>query len=141
VLQNDDPPYQTYFDTETHILNASWDINDQYSVDFVYGGFETEEEVYQDWDSTPLTLYHTDRPATWEQDSFELRLNFAGERLSYTAGAYYWESDYRIDLTSYIGFGAVLVPPVPGAGRRSFSRRNPMRSSWRPTTSLQIAGL
>ncbi len=114
VLQNDDPPYQTYFDTETHILNVSWDINDQYSVDFVYGGFETDEEVYQDWDSTPLTLYHTDRPATWEQDSFEARLNFAGERLSYTAGAYYWESDYRIDLTSYIGFGAIL--DVPGAG-------------------------
>lgn len=114
VLQNDDPPYQTYFDTETHIVNASWDINDQYSVDLVYGHFETDEEVYQDWDATPLTLYHTDRPAQWDQDSVEIRFNFAGERLSYTAGAYYWESDYGIDLTSYIGFGAILG--VPGAG-------------------------
>jgi iron complex outermembrane recepter protein len=114
VLQNDDPPYQTYFDTDTHILNASWDIDERYSLDFVYGRFETDEEVYQDWDATPLTLYHTDRPATWKQDSFELRLNFAGDRLSYTAGAYYWESDYRIDLASYIGFGAILG--VPGAG-------------------------
>lgn len=114
VLQNDDPPYQTYFDTETHILNASWDIDDRYGLEFVYGRFETDEEVYQDWDSTPLTLYHTDRPATWKQDSYELRLNYDGDRLSYTAGVYYWESDYRIDLTSYIGFGAILG--VPGAG-------------------------
>ncbi|HEX7034571.1 MAG TPA: TonB-dependent receptor [Pseudomonadales bacterium] len=114
VLQNDDPPYQTFFDTETHIVNASWDIDERYGLEFVYGRFETDEEVYQDWDSTPLTLYHTDRPATWEQDSYELRLNYSGDRLSYTAGAYYWESDYHIDLTSYIGFGAVLG--VPGAG-------------------------
>lgn len=114
VLQNDDPPYQTYFDTETHIVNASWDLSDQYSVDLVYGHFETDEEVYQDWDATPLTLYHTDRPADWDQDSVEVRFNFVGERLSYTAGVYYWESDYGIDLTSYIGFGAILG--VPGAG-------------------------
>jgi iron complex outermembrane receptor protein len=113
VLQNDDPPYQTYFDTDTHVLNASWDIDDRYQLEFVYGRFETEEEVYQDWDASPLTLYHTDRPASWNQDSYELRLNFTGDRLSYTAGAYYWESDYHIDLTSYIGFGAILG--VPGA--------------------------
>jgi iron complex outermembrane receptor protein len=113
VLQNDDPPYQTYFDTDTHVLNASWDIDERYSLEFVFGRFETDEEVYQDWDASPLTLYHTDRPATWDQDSYELRLNFTGDRLSYTAGAYYWESDYHIDLTSYIGFGAILG--VPGA--------------------------
>ena len=113
VLQNDDPPYQTYFDTETHILNVAWDLNEQYSLDFVFGRFETDEEVFQDWDSSPLSLYHTDRPATWEQDSYELRLNFVGERLSYTAGAYYWESEYGIDLVSYIGFGAVFGLPFP----------------------------
>ncbi len=108
VLQNDDPPYQTYFDTKTHILDISWELNDQYSVEFVYGGFETEEAVYQDWDATPLTLYHTDRPAEWEQDSFELRLNYSGDQLKYTAGLYYWDSEYSIDLTSYIGFGSAI---------------------------------
>ncbi len=114
VLQNDNPPYQTYFDTETHIVNASWDINDAYGLEFVYGRFKTDEEVYQDWDSTPLTLYHTDRPANWDQGSYELRLNYTGPRLNYTAGLYYWDSDYRIDLTSYIGFGFILG--VPGTG-------------------------
>jgi iron complex outermembrane receptor protein len=113
VLQNGDgspdgTPYQSYFDTELHIVNVDWDISDAYSLSYVFGDFSTEEEVYQDWDGTALTLYHTDRPATWNQQSHELRLAFTGDRVSYTAGLYYWESDYRIDLLSYIGFGDLL---------------------------------
>jgi iron complex outermembrane receptor protein len=122
VLQNDDPTYQTYFDTKTHIINAAWDINNNYDRVFVFDDFSTDEEVYQDWDATPETLYHTDRPATWDQTSYELRLNYTGERLSYTAGLYYWDSDYHIDLMSYIGFfdfffdlppGTVGTVPIP----------------------------
>jgi iron complex outermembrane receptor protein len=74
----------------------------------VFGYFTTDEKVYQDWDGTALTLYHTDRPADWNQRSHELRWTHTGDRLSYTLGAYYWDSDYRIDLTSYIGFGDLL---------------------------------
>lgn len=114
VLQNDDPPYQTYFDTKTHIVNATWSINDRYSMAYVFGDFSTEEEVYQDWDATALTLYHTDRPATWDQTSHELRLNYTGDRLSYTAGLYLWDSDYHIDLLSYIGFVDFLYGLPPG---------------------------
>jgi iron complex outermembrane receptor protein len=122
VLQNDDPPYQTYFDTKTHIINAKWDITNNYDMVFVFGDFSTDEEVFQDWDATPETLYHTDRPATWDQTSYELRLNYTGERLSYTAGLYYWDSDYHIDLLSYIGFfdffyglppGTIGTVPIP----------------------------
>jgi iron complex outermembrane receptor protein len=114
VLEDDDPPYQTFFDTETHIVNASWSINDKYDVVYVFGDFSTEEEVYQDWDATPLTLYHTDRPADWNQQSHEVRLNYSGERLSYTAGLYYWDSDYNIDLYSYIGFYDFFLGLPPG---------------------------
>lgn len=114
VLQNDDPPYQTYFDTKTHIVNATWSINDNYSMVYVFGDFSTEEEVYQDWDATALTLYHTDRPATWDQTSHELRLNYAGDRLTYTLGLYLWDSDYHIDLLSYIGFVDFLYGLPPG---------------------------
>jgi iron complex outermembrane receptor protein len=115
VLQNDDPPYQSYFDTETHIVNATWSVNDSYSFDYVFGDFSTDEEVYQDWDATPLTLYHTDRPAKWNQQSHELRLNYSGDRLSYTAGLYYWDSDYKIDLVSYIGFFDFFFGLPPGS--------------------------
>ncbi len=108
VLQNGDDPYQSYFDSELHLLNISWQVSDTMSVDYVMGDFSTDEKVYQDWDGTALTLYHTDRPAVWNQTSHELRLTSTGDRLSYTVGAYLWESDYRIDLSSYIGFGDLL---------------------------------
>jgi iron complex outermembrane receptor protein len=119
VLQNGDGsddgvPYQSYFDTELHIAHVNWEVNDAYTVNYVFGDFSTDEKVYQDWDGTSRTLYHTDRPATWNQQSHELRLGFTGDKLSYTAGLYYWESDYRIDLMSYIGFGDVLFGLPPG---------------------------
>jgi iron complex outermembrane receptor protein len=108
VLQNADDPYQSYFDSDMHVVNATWRLNDRYSVAYVFGNYATEEKVYQDWDGTDLTLYHTDRPAEYDQTSHELRLAYDGEKLSYTVGAYLWNSEYRIDLVSYIGFGDFL---------------------------------
>jgi len=60
-------------------------------------------------------LFHTDRPAEYKQTTNELRLTYdAGGSLSYTIGAYYWDSDYEIRLRSFIGFvvpGLVLDLP------------------------------
>jgi iron complex outermembrane receptor protein len=98
-----------YFDTDMHVLNARWDVSDDYRIEYVFGYFQTDEEVHQDWDGTPLTLYHTDRPAEYRQRSHELRLTRASDGpLTYTVGAYAWDSNYRIDLMSYIGFGDFL---------------------------------
>jgi iron complex outermembrane receptor protein len=108
VLQNGLGTYQTFFDSDLHIANIGWDVNDSNRIEYVFGRFSTEEEVFQDWDGTALTLYHTDRPATWDQTSHELRWVHSGDRLDYTVGIYAWESDYRIDLRSYIGFGDLL---------------------------------
>jgi iron complex outermembrane recepter protein len=103
-------PYENYFATKLHIANVHWNVNDSYSVDYIFGDFETDEKTYQDWDGTPWTLYHTDRPATWSQRSHELRLNFGGERLHYTAGVYVWDADYYIDNIGYIGFFNAFFP-------------------------------
>lgn len=108
VLQNGEGTYQTYFNSDLHIANVAWDVRDGDRIEYVFGRFSTDEKVFQDWDGTALTLYHTDRPATWNQTSHELRWVHSGDRLDYTVGLYAWESDYRIDLRSYIGFGDLL---------------------------------
>jgi iron complex outermembrane receptor protein len=108
VLQNGVGSYQTYFDSELHSATARFEVNEGNAVEYVFGKFSTDEKVFQDWDGTARTLYHTDRPAVWNQDSHELRWVHSGDRLDFTAGLYLWESDYRIDLRSYIGFGDVL---------------------------------
>jgi iron complex outermembrane receptor protein len=103
------------FDADTKQLEVSWDINDDYRVDYIIGQWETEETAVNDWDAVPEILFHTDRPAEYEQLTNELRLTYdAGGKLAYTVGAYLWDSEYDIRLRSYIGFavpGLVLDLP------------------------------
>ena len=108
-------PYDATYDADTLQLEVRWDINDDYRVDYIGGQWETEEKVVTDWDGVPEVLFHTDRPAEYEQTTHELRLTYdAGDALNYTLGVYSWDSDYEIRLRSYIGFvvpGLVLDLP------------------------------
>lgn len=113
VLQNGDGG-SSFFKTQMHVLQAKWEFAPDYQFDYIFGSFKTKEEVYQDWDGTPLTLYHTERPANYYQRSHELRITHTGDgALTYTAGLYQWDSGYRIDLLSYIGFLGAIGVPVP----------------------------
>lgn len=108
-------PYDASFDADTHQLEVRWDINDSYRLDYIGGYWETEETVLSDWDGVAALLFHTDRPADYEQLTNELRLTYDdGGKLTYTVGAYFWDSEYSIRLRSYIGFavpGVVLDLP------------------------------
>ncbi len=103
------------FDTETHILEARWDISDALTMNYIYGSFETEETIVSNWTAEPPMLFGTDRPAEYEQDSHELRFTYDnGGALKFVAGGYYWESQYDIRLRSWITFvveGTVLDIP------------------------------
>jgi iron complex outermembrane receptor protein len=97
------------------IGKAKYSITDDLDVQYIYGLMKTGEAIYQDFDATPLTLYHTDRPAKYRQDTHELRITQGGDGpLTFVVGGYYWDSSYTIDLASYIGFavpGVVLTIP------------------------------
>jgi iron complex outermembrane receptor protein len=115
VVLQDEPGKDANFDSDMHILNARWDVAAGYRLEYLFGYFTTDEKVRQDWDGTPLTLYHTDRPAQYVQRSHEIRLTHATDSaLSYTVGAYAWNSNYRIDLLSYIGFFDFFFGLPPG---------------------------
>ena len=114
VLQNGDVD-GPFFDTKLHIVELRWQISEDYSFDYIFGSFETDERVTQDWDGTSLTLFHTNRPATYEQRSHEFRITRSStSALNFVIGAYIWDSNYQIDLVSFIGFvvpGVVLEIP------------------------------
>jgi len=98
-------PYDSTFDADTHQLEVRWDINDAYRIDYIGAFWETEETVLTDWDGVTDLLFHTDRPAEYEQLTNELRLTYdAGGKLAGTVGAYLWDSEYEIRLRSFIGF-------------------------------------
>jgi len=101
------------FDADTNQLEVRWDLNDDYRIDYIIGSWETEEEVVTDWDAVTEVLFHTNRPAEYEQLTNELRLTYdAGGNLAYTVGAYFWDSEYTQVLNSYIGFAVPGVPLV-----------------------------
>lgn len=99
------------YDADTLQLEVRWDLNDDYRIDYIVGSWKTEETVVTDWDAVTDVLFHTDRPAEYDQVSNELRLTYdAGEKLAFTVGGYHWDSDYEVRLRSFIGFA------VPVAG-------------------------
>ncbi|MGK0500372.1 MAG: iron complex outermembrane receptor protein [Oceanicoccus sp.] len=119
------------FDADTRIVEARWAVNDAYNIDYIYGTWETQETVRTDFDGTPSLLFHTDRPAEYNQESHELRLTYdAGDALKWTLGGYLWESDYEIRLRSYIGFRDDLIPFL-GPGPYDFPQTtNQTTDSW-----------
>lgn len=104
-----------FFDSNLIIAKARYDLSPDLELQYIYGRYMTDEGITQDFDATPLTLFHTDRPARYRQDTHELRLTKGGGGpINFVAGLYYWNSAYRIDLVSYIGFvvpNTVLVIP------------------------------
>ena len=98
------------FKLDMAVAKATYDLSSDMQLDYIFGWLKTNETIHQDFDSAPLTLYHTDRPARWRQTTNELRLTKGGTGpLSFVLGAYLWDSRYTINLKNYIGF----VPGVP----------------------------
>ncbi|MDP6828391.1 MAG: TonB-dependent receptor [Kiritimatiellia bacterium] len=107
-------PSDTSFEADTHQLEIRWDINDSWRMDYIGASWETEEDVISDWDAVAALMFHTDRPAEYEQTTHELRFTFdGGGKLRGTVGAYYWDSEYEIRLLSWIGFAIPGVLELP----------------------------
>ena len=115
-------PGDATFDADTHILEARWDINDALRLDYIFGSWETEETVLTDWDAVAPELFHTTRPADYEQRSHELRITFddGSSPITGTAGIYLWDSEYEIRLRSFIGFAVPdVVLDLPQTSRQN----------------------
>lgn len=105
---------EAFFDTDTHIVEARWEINDALRFDYIFGRWESDEDSLQDWDGTPDLLYHTRRPGEWKQDSHELRLTWDdGGAFSMVGGLFFWDSEYESRMRSYIGF-LDIINAAPG---------------------------
>ena len=99
------------FKLDMAIGKVSYELGSDLELDYILGWLKTNETITQDFDGSPFTLYHTDRPARWRQTTNELRLTKGGSGpLSFVLGAYFWDSRYTINLKNYIGFaGAPLL--------------------------------
>lgn len=93
------------FKLDMAVAKATYDVGADMQLDYILGWLKTDETITQDFDTSPLTLYHTDRPARWRQTTNELRLTKGGSGpVTFVLGAYLWDSQYTINLKNYIGF-------------------------------------
>ena len=98
------------FKLDMAVAKATYDVGSDMQLDYILGWLKTDETITQDFDSSPFTLYHTDRPARWRQTTNELRLTKGGSGpVTFVLGAYLWDSQYTINLKNYIGFAG---PPL-----------------------------
>lgn len=98
------------FKLDMAIAKATYDVGSDMQLDYILGWLKTDETITQDFDASPFTLYHTDRPARWRQTTNELRLTKGGSGpVTFVLGAYLWDSQYTINLKNYIGFAG---PPL-----------------------------
>lgn len=96
------------FSLDMAIGKANYDLGGDYEIQYIFGYLKTNESINQDFDSTPETLYHTDRPARWRQITNEVRLIKGGDGpLTFVLGGYHWDSKYSINLKNYIGFAPI----------------------------------
>ena len=96
------------FSLDMAIGKAKYDLGNDVGLEYILGYLKTKESINQDFDSTPLTLFHTDRPARWRQVTNEVRLIKGGDGpLTFVLGGYFWDSNYTINLKNYIGFAGV----------------------------------
>jgi len=128
------------FQLDMAIGKVKYDLGGDYELDYILGYLKTKESINQDFDSTPQTLYHTDRPARWSQVTNELRLvKGGGGPLTFVVGGYLWDSKYTINLKNYIGFaGPPLLTSAQDVSQTNKSYAAFFEGDYRITDKLKL---
>lgn len=103
--------------TDAFTLNATWDINDSLTLASVTGYRDIEEYRIYDFDGSAAPYITIERWNEYDQFSQELRLDGTYEDFNFTAGLYYWNSEFEQDWVTggqfwSSLFGAVAADPV-----------------------------
>jgi iron complex outermembrane receptor protein len=101
--------------TDALTLNMRYDLNDNLTLVSTTGYRELEENYIYDFDGSPAPFITIERWNDYDQFSQELRLDGTYENVSFTAGVYYFNSEFEQDWSTGgafwgILFGAALAP-------------------------------
>lgn len=128
------------FELDMAIGKVKYDLGGDFELQYILGYLKTSEAINQDFDSTPETLYHTDRPARWRQITNEARLVMGGNGpITFVLGGYLWDSRYTINLKNYIGFaGPPLLTSAQDVTQTTKSYAGYFEGDYRVTDKLKL---
>lgn len=109
VSQNGDPllvnqnfSNQQFYNLNGHTLSAKWQVADGYTFNYILGIRENKEQTHQDFDSSPVDFYQTERTQNYKQTSNELRFTYdKGGAFNLVTGVYTWRAHYYLHQNTY----------------------------------------
>jgi iron complex outermembrane receptor protein len=109
-------PGEARNDGDNFTINASLELGG-FTVSSVTGWRSSNELVRQDFDSTSIDFFDTQRVQTYRQFSQEVRV--AGnvtDAIDFVAGFYYFNSNYTLDQTTFFGPFLQAAAGLPAQG-------------------------
>jgi iron complex outermembrane receptor protein len=80
-------------ESEGFSLSASYDINENLSIKYIYADREGNTETFIDFDGTPLDSFEVPAFYKDDQQTHELQANYIGDGFSLVGGIYYYEGN------------------------------------------------
>lgn len=103
-------------DGDNFTINAKLDLG-ELTLTSVTGWRTSNELVRQDFDSTSIDFFDTQRVQTYRQFSQELRVNGdITDKIDFVAGFFYFRSNYTLDQTTFFGPFLQGVVGLPAQG-------------------------
>jgi len=97
-------------------IDTSWDLNNEYTLNFVTGYRQFNASSLVDADFTNVDLLTTQEEVESTTFSQEIRLDYIGDQLNFVIGAYYFRQDLDLDY-ALTGGDWLSEFAKPGLGR------------------------
>ncbi len=115
-VSENDTANKAELDTDAYTLNMRYDLNENLTIASITGYRKMDEYRIFDFDGSAAPFITIERKNDYDQFSQELRIDGTYDKLKFTAGVYYWNSEFEQDWVTgglfwSILFGAVAADP------------------------------
>ena len=115
-VSENDTENEAELETDAITLNMSYDLNDNLTLVYTGGYREIDEYRIYDFDGSAAPFITIERWNEYDQTSHEFRLDGSYDKVSFTAGLYWFQNEFTQDWSTGgqfwgILFGARLAPP------------------------------
>jgi iron complex outermembrane recepter protein len=131
-------------DGDNFTINGSLELG-ELTLSSVTGWRDSDEIVRQDFDSTSIDFFDTQRVQTYRQFSQELRLSGdLTDALDFVTGLYYFNSRYTLDQTTFFGPFLQAAAGLPAQGGNIVDHRGKSTAlfadvQWTVTEDLRLS--
>ena len=111
-FSDNDKDSLSQLDTDAMTLTMKYDLNDNLTLVSITGHRKLDEYRFYDFDASPNPFITIERKNDFEQTSQEFRIDGNYDKVSFSAGVYYFNQDFTQDWSTADQFWAFLFGAV-----------------------------